>query len=487
MPADGDIQRRTAAILSAATGPFSTVPFTGRQRRSTMPTLWAVSARATVGIAMRQREGTASVKSLLRGDATHGTDPPRTNAARIVRLWIHLALLALVAGAAPAVVAQAPIRIGVSVGISGQYAALGQNQVRGHQLCVKDVNAAGGVLGRKIELMVEDDKSQPADAVRIYEKFLTQDKVDAVLGPYSSPITEAVAGLTERHKMPMVATGAATTSIFKKGRKFIFMLLSPAEVYLEGFIDLAAKRGLKSFALIFEDTLFPKAIAQGAGEMARKRGLQIVLSEAYGKGTTDFKAILAKVKAANPDAVAAATYFNDSVAIARQMKELDVNPRIFGVTVGGDLPKFHDELGKSAEFVYGATQWEPELVTLRAGGIVPIARQYPGAREFVEAHHKEYPGADLSYHTAQGYAACQVLVEAIKRAGSTNGEKVRDAMSSLDINTIYGAFKVDPEGFQIAHKMLMFQWQDGKKVIVWPEQLAPGRPRFPTPSWSQRP
>ena len=89
--------------------------------------------------------------------------------------------------------AQAPIRVGVSVGVSGQYAALGQNQVRGHQLCVKDVNAAGGVLGRKVDLIVEDDKSLPKEAVRIYEKFLAQDKVDAVLGPYSSPITEAIA------------------------------------------------------------------------------------------------------------------------------------------------------------------------------------------------------------------------------------------------------------------------------------------------------
>jgi branched-chain amino acid transport system substrate-binding protein len=406
------------------------------------------------------------------------------NPLQDVRLCVSSLFFAVVTSSAAA---QAPIRVGVSVGISGQYAPLGQNQVRGHQLCVKDTNAAGGVIGRKIDLIVKDDKSQPKDAARIYEQFLTQDKVDAVLGPYSSPITEAVADLVERYKMPMIATGAATTSIFRKGRKFIFMLLSPAEVYLEGFVDLAAKRGLKSIAVIYEDTLFPKAIAQGAADLARKRGLQVTLFEPYGKGNTDFKTILGKVRAANPDAFAAATYFNDAVAIARQLKELDVNPRMFGVTVGGDLPKFYEELGKTAEFVYGAAQWEPQLVTLRAGGIVPIARQYPAAREFVEAHQKEYPGTDLSYHTAQGYAACQLLVEGIKRAASTNGEKVRDAISALDINTIYGAFKVDADGFQIAHKMVMFQWQDGKKAIIWPEQLAPARPRFPTLPWSQRP
>jgi len=399
----------------------------------------------------------------------------------------RLLMLASAACVAATASAQAPIRVGVSVGISGQYAALGQNQVRGHQLCVKDLNAAGGVLGRKVDLRVEDDKSQPAEAVKIYEKFLTQDKVDAVLGPYSSPITDAIADLTERHKMPLIATGAATTSIFRKGRKFIFMLLSPAEVYLEGFVDLAAKRGLKSIAVIYEDTIFPKAIAQGAVDLARKRGLQVALFEPYSKGNTDFKSILGKVRAANPDALAAATYFDDAVAITRQTKALGVNPRMFGVTVGGDLPKFSEDLGAAAEYVYGATQWEPELVRLRAGGLVPIARQFPGAREFVEAHEKEYPGASLSYHTAQGYAACQVLVEAIKRAGTTAGERVRDALLALDMNTIYGAFKVDVQGFQIAHKMVMFQWQDGKKVIVWPEQLAPGRPRFPTPAWSERP
>ncbi len=382
--------------------------------------------------------------------------------------------------------AQRPIWIGVSVGVTGQFAALGQNQVRGHQLCTKDANSKGGVLGRKVELILEDDQSQAANAVRIYEKLLTEDRVDAVLGPYSSPITEAVADVTERYRMPMIATGAATTSIFKKGRKYAFMLLSPAEVYLEGLVDLAAKKGLRTFAVIFEDTIFPKAIAQGAADLAKKHGLQVALIESYPKGTTDFAAIVAKVKAVNPDVLGAATYFQDAVAITRQLKELDANPRMYGVTVGGDLPKFYETLGKAAEFVYGATQWEPDLVTLRAGGMIPIARQYPGAREFVEEHRKEFPGADLSYHTAQGYASCQILLEAIKRAGSLGGDKIRDVLLKLDFNSVYGRFQVDQDGFQVAHKMVMFQWQDAKKAIVWPDDLAPGKPRFPTPPWSQR-
>jgi len=383
--------------------------------------------------------------------------------------------------------AQPPIRIGASISQTGAYALLGQNQLRGYQLCVKYTNEKAGVLGRRLELIAEDDGSQPAAAARIYEKLITQSKVEAVIGPYSSPITEAVADVTEKHRMPMVAPGAATSAIFRKGRKFIFMVPSRAEVFFEGLIDMAARLGLKTVALTHEDSLFPKATAQGALELAKKRGLSVVLVETYPRGTTDFSAILAKVRAANPDVLAAATYFEDAVAIAHQLKAANVNPRMFGVTVGGDLPKFYEVLGRSAEFVYGAAAWQLELMALLRGGeLVPVARRYPGAREFVESHRKEFPGAELSYHSAAGYGGCQVLVEAIRRAGSLDGDKVRAAILNLTLNTVYGGFKVDRDGIQTAHTMLMFQWQDGKKVIVWPDELAPGKPRFPTPPWSQR-
>jgi branched-chain amino acid transport system substrate-binding protein len=394
-------------------------------------------------------------------------------------------VMAVFPGVASRTDAQQPLRIGASLSQTGSFAALGQTQLRGYQLCVKHANAQGGVLSRRIELLVEDDESKAPTAVRIYEKLITQDKVDAILGPYGSTLTEAVADVAERHRMPMM-THAATTSIFKKGRRFVFMVLSPAEVFLEGLIDLAAKRGLRTVAVINEDTLFPKATAQGTIDLAKKRGLHIVLAEAYPTGTGDFGGILGRVRAANADVLAAATYFEDAVAIARQMKSLDVSPKMYAATVGVDLPRFYEALGSLAEFVYGATQWEPELVTLRAGGLVPIARQYPGAREFVESYRKEFQNAELSYQTAGGYAGCQILLEAIKRAGRIDGDRVRGEILKLDMNTIYGAFKVDQDGFQIAHKMVMFQWQDGKKVIVWPEELASGKIRFPTPPWSQR-
>ena len=386
-----------------------------------------------------------------------------------------LGFLALAVGVAalgvPAA-AQGPIRIGASLSLTGTYAKLGKNQHEGYQLCIKDLNAKGGVLGRKAELVVYDDQSLPATAVRLYEKLITEDKVDAVMGPYSSPVSEAAANVTEKYKKVMVAPLAATTSIFKKGRKYLFMVISPAEGYLEGLVDMAAKRGLKTVAVVNEDTLFSKAAASGAVELAKKKGMQVVYTEAYPKGNTDFSALLTKVKAANPDVVAAATYFDDAVALTRQMKELNVNPKMYGVTVGGDLPEFYDTLKQNAEYIYGATQWEHTL-------------PYPGNQEFFDTYKKDF-GHEPSYHSAAGYAGCLIYAEAVKRASSLDADKVRDQLLKLETKTMFGEYKVDADGFQVAHKMVTFQWQGEKKVTVWPDDLAQAKPRFPTPAWSQR-
>src|SRR5881409_3748854 len=233
---------------------------------------------------------------------------------------------ALAVGGVVVASAQGPIRIGASLSLTGTYAKLGKNQHEGYQLCEKEVNGKGGLLGRKLQFVVYDDQSTPATAVRLYEKLITEDMVDGVMGPYSSPVTEASANVTEKYKKVMVAPLAATTSIFKrppdKKRYYVFMVISPAEVYLEGLIDMAAKRGLKTVAIINEDTLFTKASASGTAELAKKRGLQVVHQEAYPKGNTDFSALLVKIKSLNPDVLAAGTYFDDAVAITRQMKEL---------------------------------------------------------------------------------------------------------------------------------------------------------------------
>src|SRR5262245_25108794 len=384
---------------------------------------------------------------------------------------LAVAIALAIGGVVPAT-AHGPIRIGASLSLTGTYAKLGKNQHEGYQLCEKDLNAKGGLLGRKLQFVVYDDQSMPATAVRLYEKLITEDKVDAIMGPYSSPVTEAAVNVTEKYKKVMVAPLAATTSIFKKGRKYIFMVISPAEGYLEGLVDMAAKRGLKTIAVVNEDTLFSKAAAAGAMDLAKKKGMQVLFQEAYPKGNTDFSALLTKLKATNADVLAAATYFDDAVALTRQMRELNVSPKMYGVTVGGDLPEFYDTLKGNAEYIYGATQWEPVL-------------NYPGNKEFFESYKAEFKH-EPSYHSTAGYAGCVIYAEAVKRAGSIDADKVRAELLKLEMRTMFGDYKVDGDGFQTAHKMVTFQWQKEKKVVVWPDDLAQGKIAFPTPPWSAR-
>jgi branched-chain amino acid transport system substrate-binding protein len=370
--------------------------------------------------------------------------------------------------------AQQSLRIGVSLSITGkQYSVQGGYGREGYLLCQKDVNAQGGVLRRSIEFVIYDDGSDEKTAARNYEKLITEDKVDAVLGPYGSAITEAVADVTEKHRKLMIAPMAATTSIWEKGRRYLIMMLAPVEGLSEGLLDLAARNGLKTVAVIKLDGLVANAAANGAGELAKTKGLQLVFSETYPNGTTDFSGILSKVKAAKPDVLMAASVrLEDLVAITRQARELDLNVSMLSSVPYGLLPDYYKQLGKDAEFVYSGSFWETSL-------------PYPGNQEFVTAYEKEFKRAP-AVQSAGAYAACRLLTETAQRIGSLDSDKLREALLPLKTKTVLGDFAVDERGYQTAHKAITIQWQNGQQVVVWPDDVTSGRPRFPSPPWSQR-
>ena len=381
-------------------------------------------------------------------------------------------VVASVVGAPWPAFAEQPIRIGASIAMSGRDAVQGGYVREGYLLCQKHVTEKGGVLGRPIEFVIRDDGSDPKAASGLYEKLITEDKVDAVMGPYGSLMTDAVADVTEKHRKLMVAPAAGTTSLWGKGRRYLVMVLSPLEAATEGMIDLAARNGLKTVALINVDTLTGKAVVNGALELARKKGLEVVVHETYPLGTTDFSAILNKVKAAKPDVLVANYVPAEVIAITRQMRELDVNVKMYSATPGGGFPDYYKALGTTAEFVSVGSYWEPGLA-------------YPGNLEFVAAYQQEFNRAP-SFLSASSYAGCQVFVEAVRRAGSLESDKLREELLKLRTKTVFGDFAVDERGFQIGHKAITIQWQDGKGVVIWPDQVAAAKPRFPTPPWSQR-
>jgi len=379
----------------------------------------------------------------------------------------------LVIGAQPST-AQQPIQLGVSLSITGkQYSIQGGYGREGYLLCQKHVNAQGGVLGRPIEFVIYDDGSDEKTAVRLYEKLIAEDKVDAVLGPYGSAITDAVADVTEKHRKLMIAQMAATTSIWEKGRRYLIMMFAPVEGLSEGLLDLAARNGLKRLAVIKLDGLVANAAAKGASELAKRNGLELVYSETYPNGTTDFSDLLNKVKATKPDVlVAASIRLQDLVTITRQMRGVGLNVAMFSAVPYGLLPDYYKQLGKEAEFVYSGSFWETGLA-------------YPGNRDFVAAYEKEFNRAP-AVQSAGAYAGCQLLAEMVRRTRSLDSDKLREALLTLRTKTVVGDFAVDERGFQIAHKAITIQWQDGKQVVVWPDELASGKVRFPTPPWSGR-
>ena len=370
--------------------------------------------------------------------------------------------------------AQQSLRIGVSLSITGkQYSVQAGYGREGYLLCQKDVNAQGGVLRRSIEFVIYDDGSDEKTAARNYEKLITEDKVDAVLGPYGSAITEAVADVTEKHRKLMIAPIAATTSIWEKGRRYLIMMLAPVEGLSEGLLDLAARNGLKTVAVIKLDGLVANAAANGASELAKTKGLQLVFSETYPNGTTNFSGILSKVKATKPDVLMAASIrLEDLVAITRQARELDLNVSMLSSVPYGLLPDYYKQLGKDAEFVYSGSFWETSL-------------PHPGNQEFVTAYEKEFKRAP-AVQSAGAYAACRLLTETVQRIGSLDSDKLREALLPLKTKTVLGDFAVDERGYQTAHKAITIQWQNGQQVVVWPDDVTSGKPRFPSPPWSQR-
>jgi len=369
--------------------------------------------------------------------------------------------------------AQAPIRIGAALSTTGNYSVQGGYQREGYLLCQKHVNAQGGVLGRPVEFVIHDDVSDEKAVVRIYERLITEDKVDAVLGPYSSQLTEVAANVTEKHRKLMIAPTAGSTSIWEKGRRYLIMMLSPVESLPEGLLDLAVRNGLKRLAVIKLDGLVADAATKGASELAKKKGLELVFLESYPNGTTDFSALLNKVKEAKPDVLMAASVrIQDLVTITRQMRETGLNVRMLSSVPYGLLPEYYKQLGKDAEFVYSGSFWEATL-------------PYPANRDFVAAYEKEY-NRSPAVQSAAAYAACRLLVDTAQRTGSLDSDKLRDALLTLRTKTVLGDFAVDDRGFQTAHKAITIQWQDGKSVVVWPDEVASGKARVPTPLWAQR-
>ena len=372
----------------------------------------------------------------------------------------------------PAATHAKDIVVGTSVALTGKYARTGQEQLQGFQMWVDEVNARGGLLGQKVSLVHYDDESKPETGAKLYEKLITDDKVDLLIGPYSSDVTMAASTVAEKHNFPMVSSGASASEIWERGYKNTFGLYTLAEIYMDQILEFGKSKGLKKIALVYENTAFPRGVASGVKTKAKQLGMQVVFEEEYGKASTDFSSMIIKIKAKKVDMVIGGSYLPDSTAFMRQAKENRLYAKIFAFAVGPGLPDFGQNLGLDAEGVMGNTQWEPTL-------------KLPGAHEFSEKYKAKY-GHEPGYHAGGGYGAGYVLEAAVKKAGSTDRDKVRAALFALDTVNAFGRFKVDATGKQIGKPAYAVQWLGGERHVVLPADAATAKVVYPFKDWGKR-
>jgi branched-chain amino acid transport system substrate-binding protein len=366
-----------------------------------------------------------------------------------------------------------PIKLGVTASLSGVYAGPGQEQLEGIRMWVHDINARGALLGRKVELVHYDDESDPDTTRRLYQRLINEDKVDLLIGPYSSDLTLVASEVAEQYEFPMVAAGAASSRIWSRGYRNIFQVDAPAREYMDLLIKSAKENaGLTRIALIYPDAEFSREVAEGVRAKAAEHGMEIVFDEEYPLDSTDFSDLVRRLRLSAPELVIGATYLNDSIALVREAKRQRLSPKAIAFTVGPALPEFGNALGEDANGIIGVVSW------MRSGR-VPMAYDF-------SFRFKEQFGRNAGVHAAQGYGACQVLEAGVRLAGSLDKDAVREQLSSMVFRSLLGNYRVDESGLQKAKTIFLMQWQNGYRLLVSPKELRDAEIIYPFQPWSER-
>jgi branched-chain amino acid transport system substrate-binding protein len=392
--------------------------------------------------------------------------PARGTLCRAV-LLVPFACLLLAPGA-PAHAAGGPIVIGTSISKTGPLAEDADYQIKGLELAVADANAKGGWLGRKVELKLYDDKSEAGTGVRLYTRLITQDKVDLLIGPYSSGITQAVAPLINKYHFATVEPGASLPDIYVPGNHWNIQGTASSLSYLEPLMPLAQKTyGAKTVAILGLKSAFSLACYNARLEQAKKLGLQVVYQTTYSLPQPDFASIALAIKNANPDVVIGCTYYPDAVGIAQALHSQGFAPKLLAETIGPVEAAFVKALGPVANGIIANTGWWYNFKTPDNAGFI--------------ARYKAKFNEEPDYHAASGYAAVEVLGAAVEHTRSLDQTKLRDWLLHNEVPTIQGTFKVDPNGLSIGYGQDMVQVQNGDIKLVWPDDLAQAKLIEPYP------
>ena len=367
------------------------------------------------------------------------------------------------------------IKVGIVLPVTGPQAKFGEIEKLSFDMALEEINGGGGVKGKKLEFLIEDDTGRPEVGRSVVEKLITKDKVVMLGGGYSSSVTYAVAGVAQQNRIPFLVNTGSADNITEKGWDYIFRLNPPVSEYASGVETfLAEVVKPKTAVILHENSLFGTKGAKSFKKSCDKLGIKVLMSQGYEHGGIDYKPVLIKVKQLNPDIIYMISYVMDASLIMRQSRELKLTPKLFiGGGAGFTLPEFSQNAGKASENVISATLWHQ---------VLPL----PGAMGYFEAFKAKY-NKDTEYHGAEAYAAAYVIKDVLSRAKSFSPEDIKQALSETNMMTVFGPVKFisyDKKKNQNKLTTYVVQWQEGELKLIWPEKLANAKYIFPV-DWLQ--
>jgi branched-chain amino acid transport system substrate-binding protein len=376
-------------------------------------------------------------------------------------LWNQLRTAVATAALALSATAWAagPVRIGMSMAKTGDFAAAGAGQLNAYQLWADQVNAAGGlnVAGTKrpVELVVYDDQSDPGKSAAIYEKLITNDKVDLLLSPWGSPAHFATVGVLERYKFPMVGSSAASLQIRSIKAKNIWFPTSAIPDVLGAELAKAMQaQGVKTAAVSTIQLPFPQEIKRFLVPAMEKAGIKVVYNQEYAPGIKDMTSSLVAIKRAAPDAVISLSYPQDSILYMKQAREQDIKAPFQFVAVGPSIAFFSKMFGPNLDGIVTLGHWSPQQ------------KAWPKAKPFFDAYTAKFKEAPDYLDVALAYMSCEILEQAVAKAG-LDKDKLREAISTSTFDTIDGPVAFDGVQNKLTPAMFL-QFQEGQAQIVYP-------------------
>ncbi len=399
---------------------------------------------------------------------------------RSLALLAALPLLAL-STSIPAFAQDDVITLGAALQQTGKQANVGRYYVDAYNLTIDAINGMGGVkVGDKtykLALKLYDNQSDTSLAVRQYTQLVNSDKVNFLLGPYASDFVLDTSSVAEKFQIPMVQGGGASGQIYTRGYKYIFGNLPAAEDYYGSTVAMLGKLDPKptSAALVAADDSFDVSVATGTRQHLKDAAINLTVDEKFADGNGEFSSILSLIKSKKPDVILWTGHENDALNFIRQMKSLDVNAKLYSLTVGVPTADFRTSLKSDAEDAYGMTSWLPDE---------HLTDQWFGnAAKFAGAYKAKY-SIDPDYHAAAAAAAVEAIAVAVNKAGSLDPAKVRDTIAASDFDSLYAHIKYGATG-QIDVPQIVIQVQKGDVVPIYTSDFL-NKPVYPVPAWSDR-